>query len=382
RRRGGLRPRDLERELPGQLPGAGRAGRHPERVAAALHGIPLFSETVPRHREAVGDRPVVQTPHELAVPGRDRDGDVMRRARYQPGGKVLRLRSELGLLLHLKEHGLGLLPRLPEHAGHLRREDDLARPIARVGGRDLAERGEGGVPTVSEQLARAEVRQRLESLRGGECVPHGAGEATAQDGGGLVVVETLVRAHPLREQVGGRLLGGDFASHREHEQRGQEQLNKAACHGASSRRTMSVILRRWPDPISNRRSYGWKPSRSTRSACVPGWMGTSISGTVPTSCPSTYALPHGIALMDTCPSSIRRATVAGGAAGACGGASFVAPRRAGGTARWTRGAAGRATRGAGAAGSRSGCTLAGGGALAGGGGSGTDATGEGAGRPM
>src|SRR5207244_809517 len=242
---------------------------------------PLFSETVPRHREAVGDRPVVQTPHELAVPGRDRDGDVMRRARYQPGGKVLRLRSELGLLLHLKEHGLGLLPRLPEHAGHLR-------------------------------------------------------------------------------------LGGDFASHREHEQRGQEQLNKAACHGASSRRTMSVILRRWPDPISNRRSYGWKPSRATRSACVPGWMGTSISGTVPTSCPSTYALPHGIALMDTCPSSTRRAMEAGGAGDAGGGAGFVARREGegAGAARWTRAAAGRATRGARAAGSRSGCTLAGGGALA------------------
>src|SRR5207245_190992 len=70
RLRVGLRPQDLERELPGQLPGAGRAGRHPERVAAALHGIPLFSETVPRHREAVGDMTIVQTPHELTVPGR------------------------------------------------------------------------------------------------------------------------------------------------------------------------------------------------------------------------------------------------------------------------------------------------------------------------
>src|SRR2546425_3056758 len=100
------------------------------------------------------------------------------------------------------------------------------------------------------------------------------------------------------------------------------------------------------DPISNRRSYGWKPARSTRSVCVPGRMGTSVSGTVPTGCPSTYTLPQGIALTDRCPSSMRRAPVAGG------GAAFVPPR--GGAARLTRGGLGD------------------------GGGSGVEATGEGA----
>src|SRR5438132_14028713 len=38
----------------------------PEQAGAALTWFPLSWETVPRHREAVGDRPVVQTPHELA----------------------------------------------------------------------------------------------------------------------------------------------------------------------------------------------------------------------------------------------------------------------------------------------------------------------------
>src|SRR5207237_8064063 len=101
----------------------------------------------------------------------------------------------------------------------------------------------------------------------------------------------------------------------------------------SSRRGMSVIWSGWPESISNVRSYGWKPSRSTRSECVPGQTGKSFKGTVLTICPSRYTLPHGNELTYKRPSSMRPPVLAGGGVGfatALGGAVCV-----------TRGAAGR-----------------------------------------
>src|SRR5207253_2149872 len=214
----------------------------------------------------------------------------------------------------LQEDRLRLLPHFLKHAGHLRRKDDLAWPVLRVGDGDLPEGGEGGVPVVAEQLGGAEIREGLQPLDRGKGVARRAGEAATQDGGGLVVVQALIRPHPLREQVAGGLLGGD-AARRQREQRDQEHRKNAAYHGVSSRRTMSVILSCWPEPISNVRSYGWKPSRSTRSECVPGQTGRSFSGTVPTICPSRYTLPQGNELTYKRPSSMRPPVLAGGGVG-------------------------------------------------------------------
>src|SRR5439155_1014663 len=257
---------------------------------------------------------------------------VVRGARQRRGGEVLRLDAELGHGRDLEEDRLRLLPHFLKHAGHLRRKDDLAWPVLRVGDGDLPEGGEGGVPVVAEQLGGAEIREGLQPLDRGKGVARRAGEAATQDGGGLVVVQALIRPHPLREQVAGGLLGGD-AARRQREQRDQEHRKNAADHGVSSRRTMSVILSCWPEPISNVRSYGWKPSRSTRSECVPGQTGRSFSGTVPTICPSRYTLPQGNELTYKRPSSMRPPVLAGGGVGfttVLGGAVCV-----------TRGAAGR-----------------------------------------
>src|SRR5439155_1331599 len=54
------------------------------------------------------------------------------------------------------------------------------RPIARVGGRDLAERGEGGVPTVSEQLARPMTRRLVQLLLASLLVLTVRGKVAAQ----------------------------------------------------------------------------------------------------------------------------------------------------------------------------------------------------------
>src|SRR5882762_10939269 len=90
-----------------------------------------------------------------------------------------------------------------------------------------------------EQLGRAEIRERPQAIGDRERVARRAPQAATQHGGGLVVVEVLVRANSLREQVAGRLLGGDTAR-RQREQRDRDDLDEAAHHGASSRRTMSV----------------------------------------------------------------------------------------------------------------------------------------------
>src|SRR5207247_9105654 len=202
----------------------------------------------------------------------------------------------------------------------------------------------------------AEIRQRLEPLGGGEGVARRAHQALTQRGCRRIIVEVLRRAHSRREQVGGGLGRARGAPGHEREHGDHERRDQTANHGASSRNTMSVITSCWPDAISKVRSYGWKPSRSTRSKCVPGQTGRSLSGTVPSSCPSTYTLPQGKALTDRRPSSMRCAPAGGGAGrlspGGGGGGAVCVTR--GAAARWGAGARGRAAGGLGVAGAAGG----------------------------
>src|SRR5207302_2832957 len=174
------------------------------------------------------------------------------------------------------------------------RKNQLVRPVARIEPHQRPEGRGRGIALLLEQLGGGEIRQGPRPLRVGKRAGLPAQQALAQQRHRGIVLELLIGADALLQQIIGRLRRQPCG--RGHEERERRQRTR---HRQRSTSVMSVIRSRWPAASSIIRSYGRNPSRSTRRRCDPDGTWRSICGVLPTGWPSMYTLPHGIELTDS-----------------------------------------------------------------------------------
>ena len=220
-----------------------------QHVAAVVRQASGRRETVPFHREAVGDRSVVQRAYRCPVVARQRRSHRLHRGRDQAGGEPLDPRVQLGDGRDLHAQHLGRATDFIVQVGDLRWKNQLVRPVARIEPHQRPEGRGRGIALLLEQLGGGEIRQGPRPLRVGKRAGLPAQQALAQQRHRGIVLELLIGADALLQQFIGRLRRQPYG--RGDEEREGRQRTR---HRQRSTSVMSVIRSRWPVASSIKRS--------------------------------------------------------------------------------------------------------------------------------